>query len=554
MRGLLDLPYELLVSILNCLYPLDLVNFAASNSILANAAIDALRIHRKRRDLYQHLDLNACFLGMDQDSPLHPLTLVCDILQNEMIAHYPRTLSIRCWDLSGNRQCHVPHHWASNDKPSDHLKPAHKDANLRDRLLNQHEDKILSVLGEIELLTITGVGLRLPEGVSSRRGPMSRQQRQEWKTLPKTVELFDSLGHEDRGAALGLLLMLLPDLKIITLSDQDWQTPVWEAMADVLVGGRQYKETTPDGLGALSHCGGKGFHRRSHQALSKVSEVRVHGYPSRFCDADYVDQQYTALGTFCAFSMLPSVQTSSAVDVVSRSWGPGLSCQMGGPETIKLIRSLTRSATIENLLYACTRLKNFILVNQCWLSDLNELLDILAKSNARLSLENLSITGLNGVRKTMVTRVHPSIGSLLEFQALRSVRIPIHIYIDREIDVRPESIKHYTNNKRYRKQVYMNGVYKLSEILPTSIEHAEFDGKVDFRTVQELLEGFAQHKADRQPLLREIVFHAVDFGVMNQDLEKAAALKIALVEIGVVLELRSRTEQPSGPDDGSIVA
>ena len=96
MSASLKLPNETLLQIINDVHPDDILNLSLTCKSIWQLARRTLQRHMTRQETLPEIVLYGCH--RHQDSP-HPLTLIADICKDPNVAHYPRSLKVKCCGL-----------------------------------------------------------------------------------------------------------------------------------------------------------------------------------------------------------------------------------------------------------------------------------------------------------------------------------------------------------------------------------------------------------------------------------------------------------------------
>ena len=154
------------------MHPADIENLTASCATFATLGKEKLELHLQRKNHFTHLTLYGCY--RHQDNP-HPLSFLCGICEDDDLAYYPVSLSAQCCTA------------------------ADEDRSVSDRavrlsclITNGHQETMMHKFLQTGYID---------------------------EDLSKNV--IQDLLHGNRCVILGLLLILLPNLEVLSLDDHD---------------------------------------------------------------------------------------------------------------------------------------------------------------------------------------------------------------------------------------------------------------------------------------------------------------------------------------------
>ena len=208
----LNLPNEILGSIINYVDPGDLENFAESCPLLRCLATAALELHHERKQEYTNIELYGCYDHRDRG--LHPLQLLEQICANPQVAWYPRSLKVVCcggWPL------------------------------------DEYEYSVPEELKERDVINIDSVIKAWAEGIRDlvfHSGYFDEEESECW---------YNQICKGNRRVIAGLLLTLLPNLETIGLEAYNTRVDLLVEIVHRITGPpRESFKKTKEGARALT--------------------------------------------------------------------------------------------------------------------------------------------------------------------------------------------------------------------------------------------------------------------------------------------------------------
>lgn len=369
MAILLDLANELLLQILDCLPPIELVSFAMSCKHINTLAQDNLILHRQRIERYQDVILWGC--SRHQDQP-HPILLLRDICNDWKVAYYARSLTIEC---CGRDQLGLISY-------RNNARGAHIPRDIEKSVLK-------SVLPEITIPVRKMLSMAF-----------------QWDEA-KVNWVLDVTEHGARGAILGLLIVSLPGIKSISFKDYAWRDDLWiDSLKSII------DQQNP-------HSGSSGAN-----FLMDVSELNL---------AQQYESRSDMLWSIVPFMTLPSLRVIRGASLSSYSLhnnpfvdNPGLP---PSPVTeIDLQTSKLTTNDIGNVLRHMQVLKRFRYDRQIDTyrgAELGEIVRALLAC-AGQTLESLALTGATLSREPWD---HDMKDFLRNFKVLEELHLPSHAFL-----------------------------------------------------------------------------------------------------------------------------
>lgn len=287
-----SLPNEILYFIVDHLDPGDLENFSASCPLFESLAKNALKEHRKLQRFYTKVFIEGChreedhytyrryIYGMERMPGHHPLSLLTDICKNPQVAWYPRSLKVEC--LGHNEKEHADWELVADEEL------------VFDEVVEEDDSAEIDEWRNDAVLvrqSMENYGEEIKDLVFNS-GYFSEGGRERW---------FDHIRRGNRGAALGLLLTLLPNLETITFDKYTWKARYFKTVVERI--------TKPCGKND------SGSHKEGTKVLTKLSEVKLCGTEPAACGEEPdIFEDFDLAGYFAKLpSMLyeESLRTSS---------------------------------------------------------------------------------------------------------------------------------------------------------------------------------------------------------------------------------------------------
>ena len=452
MPSLLTLPTEILQNIIAQVNPDDLVSFCVCCKELNGAAVLHLGKHRERIETYSELHYSGCFGHGDDD---HPVQLLRDICLDGQIAFYPKILSITC--------CEVP---VDMDDPNYEMSLSDED------LQAKHQDDAMfkEVFDEFRSIIVEKLSKMLGHNAKNMNIWRQRFER------------------GTRGAVLCLLLLLLPNLERLHLSDSEFEGRILKDMLDLIAADSQG-----------SHPASGVF------ALSKLSEVFLDGIED---DGD----RCHILSPLAALPSLRCIVAESVIDDPTEDrFYEGLKWpydqHLSRVTVLSLQLSRLKVSSFSRLLGGIQSLKSF--EYDCYRRrerDDVQVLDIVGilLEHAQASLEYVAFTGL---RDWHCFGDH-NLRLFKEFAVLKEIRLHSAYYLKDGKDYE------WSNDGESFRDWY-DDIDRLVDLLPRSIKAVTMDGSVNIDDISSLLKDLPQRKAICVPFLKSIEF--VDYSSRDRD-------------------------------------
>lgn len=442
-------------NIIDQVNPDDLINFSVCCKSLNVLAQRRLAKHREQIKTYSELQYSGYFEVEGGD---HPVKLLREICLDDHTASYPRNLSITCYG-----------HLDDIDDPDfdDYL--SEKELLAK----NLDTEIVRKVFDEFE---------------SSIDEKLSKSLR----FNDKNINIWrQRLERGTRGAILSLLLLLLPNLEKIHLTDFSLGDEILIDMLDLIAGGSHDPDVT---FGPV--------------ALNKLSKVMVNGS----------EEEGGGCQILTPLAALPSVRTITARSVFGDSesdpWYDDLKWpyeqHMSGVTVLNLQSSCLSAASFSRLLGGIKGLKSFTYDDKphydcpCNGAQMSTIIDILLE-HAKASLESVAFTGV-----CPYCCRDDDFCSFKDFEVLKDIRMHSGSYLK-------EEEAYELNNDRESSRDWYDDIERLVDLLPASVRIVEIDGDVDTADMTSFLKELPERKAKFVPHLKSIKF--VDF--LIQDLEAA---------------------------------
>jgi len=523
--SLLVLPNEILKLLLALAEPPVLVNLALSCHLIHAIAEPELRLHNIRKGEYSNFFCHGCYRhgpdhkdtddemdqeevdgsedrdegakqdGEDSDdqevfqrtgfcpSYSHPLRLIQDICDDFRVAFYLKSLSVDCCI---EKEKDLPRGALENLSEDER-----EEALFVRGTMGEHRDEVRDLLDRCGYYT------------------------------PKCVnQLCRKIERGSRGAMLGLLLLVLPNLRLISLDQYTWNaTEFKDILTDIVVVHRICRGVAGRPL-----------------ALSKLTDVRIHGPTVPNVDAQ-IKLQDSAF--FNLFSRLPTVRNLHAHQLSDWHWGhwstapPKSSAvrrivvRWGRLQSYSISQCLRRFQALEVFSYSYEALEGDFTTTDVGkvISVLQELfghclkkLEIFCGRNAPLPGHLLADDG-------------DGRASLKGFQVLTTARLSCYNFL--------RKVEFYdgANDDNLDLRAWKTDIQPLIHLLPTSLEKVRFEGRISIDEVTALLRGLGAQKAMVLPLLKEIHFEEAELdGSMEHGWMSVALVKMCK-GVGITLKL-----------------
>ena len=351
---------------------------------------------------------------------------------------------------------------------------------------------------------------------------------------------FDHIRRGNRGAALGLLLTILPNLQTITFDKYTWKARFFKTVVERI--------TKPCGRND------SGSHKEGTKVLTKLTEVRLCGTDSsaRGEDPD-VFEDFDFAGYFAKLPSMKQVYAHPAKVHAVRKNNPWLEV---GSRTSNIDEISLKSGTLNatHISYCLGSLKKLRKFNyediSPWTGDhaphrrgVEMILEALLK-HAKTSLEYLSLAEWWHPAEGNDSTPNPI--SLKPFEKLKHASLTLDLYaLVLEDDKEKTKVSVHDGTKPQNTGSDDSGLHtpslfvvpKLVDILPSSMETVEFFGEVAMKHVEAMLQGLLKHKADRLPHLEEVVFHDCMYHITDIEAAMGKALQKECFEVGIGLVL-----------------
>ena len=462
---LMQLPNELILRVIDYVHPADIEALGLCSKKIRTLAKDALDRHEQLKKKYNSITLGdpddyQC--GTIMNAPPYylyderSLSLVADIFSDNDIAHYPVELNL------GSNDCFVHPVGALTLFDDDRLA---KYRTLSSRVLPHWND------------FISGCSL------------LRQEEKGKWHDA---LQNFDS-----DGAAMALLLILLPNIRHLTLRIvwvPTWPSYIWTIAKRIA--------QTDEGT-----------------ALSKLRRITID-----FIDNGGADN----IQAFATFAILPSMRWLDGIavrgckgggDTSSFEWPNGFVTCSSKVEKITLTRSCVHPNALSSLLSGFVALQEFVYQHReggigiCYQP--YEYI-VLLRLYAGNSLVKLDMTVDHFDIYEAPRRGHLHGGNLLGFGALQYIRVDDELF-----ELSRSSI---------RKRDDGNRMERLVDVLPKSTTTLEIIQHRDTAETSHLFKDLAELKEERLPELREV--SCWDPGEVS-DSPLTGSLKESLEQVGI---------------------
>ncbi len=352
---------------------------------------------------------------------------------------------------------------------------------------------------------------------------------------------FDHIRRGNRGAALGLLLTLLPNLETMTFEKYTWKARYFKTIVERI--------TKPCGRN------NSGSHKEGTKVLTKLSEVRLFGTdPYAGDEGEDIFEDFDLAGYFAKLPSMKKVYARPAKVHAVRKNNPWLEVgsRTSNIDEISLESGTLNATYISYCLGSLRNLRKFD-YDDSPLGDDDHALDrsgaemvfeALLK-HAKSSLEYLSLAewchSAEGSDST------PHLISLKPFEKLKQAILSSSLYIpELEYDKEKSQVSVHdgtkpldTGNDDSRLHTpNLFDVPKLMDILPSSMEVIEFRGDIAMKHVEAMLQGLVKHKADRLPHLVKVAFYDSTHWRTDAEAAMGKVLQEECCEVGIRLGLK----------------
>lgn len=465
---LLDLPNEILGSIIDRVDLGDLDHFAESSPLLKSLATHALEVHHERQQEYTHIEVFGC---LEHVGP-HPLQLLERICANPQVAWYPTSLKVEC--CSG---------WGTE----------HDDEDFAPLLNDEEFDKNLDsedFYGEYcwnnNLRNVYRVIKFWAEDIRDlvfHSGYFDEEESECW---------YNQIRKGNHEAVVGLLLTLLPNLEIVEFEAYSTRVFLLVKIVQCITGPpRESSKKTKEGA----------------RVLKKLREVRLSGWEYTQGEEDLTLAGY--------FARLPSMRRVCAVEdsrsstPSSHPWTQRESGSSNIDEIYMEHAHMNLMSVVDCLRYLKTLRKFHYDWYRGWYrgplprmrcEDLGLILAGLVE-HFQSSLESLCLKGIDHVR--LEGSIETSI-SLDAFKKLINASLPYQLFVSVP-KLQPEASAPIEGG--HDLQTPNSPIFsRLVDVLPRSMEVVTLSGAIEVKNVERMLSGLVSHKAERLPRLSKIIF------------------------------------------------
>jgi len=467
MSGLLQLANEILYQIINNVSPDDIINLSLCSKEVHRLCHDALKLHQERTNSFSSMVFRECAIHKEG---AHPIALLAEICNDWRVAYYVTSMTVDCFELE---------YW-------------------------QEEM-------DVEMETSEGQNRDLALDILFKKLSSDMQGLMSESPYLKKANTFDSIPQycwkDVRDSALGLLLVLLPNLKSVSLSDNMWQA-----------------KTCRKVLGRIISCHAlPDSHEQSRpMPLSNLAEVKIYGSGAPY-------HLEANLGFFEYWVSLPSTNSLFGSAVVSFSefdWHHAL--KSSNVTDINLQKSSVLGKHLGQLLSGIKALRRFTYDYDEQLYNRGgdhgpKIVRTLLK-HTRSTLESLTITGY------MPSQCFMGGISLKPFETLKIARFPCCLFLKDEADFEGE-------DDEVDLKMWLDDIPRLINLLPATIEKIELDGEIKMGSVESLL--IDMDGPDQElliPNLKKIVFNEAFVETKTMKM-MAKAWKDGLRASGISLQL-----------------
>ena len=520
MPNLLDMPNEILCSIIDRVNPGDLEHFAESSPLLKSLATNALEVHRKRERDYTNITLDGCdhqsgchsghLTGYTSCHPLHLLEQIC---AKPQLAWYPTSLRVDC--------CGAELEEHADEEFAPFMDDEEFDKNMASGFYDGRNDWETDALNVHKVMKIWAKDIR--ERVFDS-GYFDEEGSERW---------YNRIRKGNREGILGLLLILLPNLEFIWLDEYTWHATFF---------GEIVKRITRPCRG-----GSSGKDSGSAQVLTKMHEVRLYADP-RLDEYGGPPEDFDVAGSFARLPSMKRVHVmtpasrgeySQNVFPINQTWAQ-MESQSSNVDEIHVVYGGFLGE--ESVMHCLRSLKTLRKFRYDWHGlefvgppplDCDKVSRMLAAIPARFqsSLEYLGLKGspLKGTSHIVIP--------LKCFEKLTKASLPINLFAlgpkthtgasppdkTTTLDMGDGDKPQGSNLAKFA---------RLVDILPRSMEMIKFYGVIGLQAVESMLEGLEEHKADRLPRLERVTFKHLGGAAFS---DTAAALLDRCNEVGIEL-------------------
>ena len=189
MPRLIDLPNEVMHAVFGFVDVSDIENLAAYSPTMTTRAASILRVHHARQSRYSSISIDGCY---HHNERINPLELLRDICKAPRLASYPTSLTIDCRMAAIERTIS-------------------KEQAIMKEIMKEHSEQIFEML------------------VSS--GCMRKKQADD--LMNRAQDMVEPI--DQRDTVNGLLLLVLPNLQSITISNYEWVGTSFESISNDIV-------------------------------------------------------------------------------------------------------------------------------------------------------------------------------------------------------------------------------------------------------------------------------------------------------------------------------
>ena len=505
---LLDLPNEVLGSIIDCVDPGDLDHFVESSPLLKSLATHALEVHREREQEYTEIGVFGCHEHIGQ----HPLQVLEQICANPQVAWYPRSLTVECCSTRGVEHFDEEFARLMNDDEFDKkYEPEYFDGGFWESDAINVYRVIKSWAKDIRDLVF-------------HSGYFDEEESECW---------YNQIRKGNREAVVGLLLMLLPNLEIIEF--RTWSTHMNLLVKIVQRITRPPKESSKET-------------KEGACVLMKLRELRLRG--------GEISARWEDFGLAGCFALLPSMRKICAVEVYcwffnssTHAWTQ-VEPRSSNIDEIHMEHAFLRTWTILDCLRCLKTLRKlhydwnsvpdggFPYILHC--EDLGRILAALVEY-FQSSLETLCLQGPDLVPFKGSIDNSISLGS---FEKLTNASLPIQLFTSVP-KAQAEASAPIADGKNPQNSSLAT-FPRLVDILPRSMEEVIFSGAVEMQNIETMLSGLAEHKASRLPRLSKIIFSSVGASI-GSSTATARILQSQCHRLGIDVVLGDRIAPTSSP-------
>jgi len=192
MHGLLKLANETLYQIINNVTPNDITNFSLCSKEIHRLCQDALKLHHERKRTLSDMVFRGCWV---HNEVAHPMTLVAEICNNWRVAYYVKSMTVDCSELDHDL-------W-------------HAETDEEMKAMKEQERALAADIFFIEF-------------GNDVQSLMAKSRY--FRASDKVGSAFPYSWQGDRGSLLALLLVLLPNLKSISLCEYPWEAEPYKVL------------------------------------------------------------------------------------------------------------------------------------------------------------------------------------------------------------------------------------------------------------------------------------------------------------------------------------